>query len=80
MAPKYAKDQMLVAARSGTIVLEGKTYRLRKDETRVRAGHPLVKGREELFKPLEVSYDLEETSSAPGQVRTGAAKEEKKDG
>ena len=37
----------------------------------VRAGHPLLKGREDLFKPAEnvVRFDVEQATAAPGEKR-----------
>jgi hypothetical protein len=37
----------------------------------VRAGHPLLKGREELFKPAKnwVRFDVEQATAAPGEKR-----------
>lgn len=37
----------------------------------VRAGHPLLNGREDLFKPAEgwVRFDVEQATAAPGEKR-----------
>lgn len=37
----------------------------------VRAGHPLLKGREHLFEPVEqaVRFDVEQATAAPGEKR-----------
>lgn len=37
----------------------------------VRAGHPMLKGRESLFKPAEgyVRFDVEQATAAPGEQR-----------
>lgn len=37
----------------------------------VRAGHPILKGREDLFKPAEgyVRFDIEQATAAPGEKR-----------
>ena len=33
--------------------------------TVVRAGHPILKGREHLFKPLKVHFDVEKPAAKP---------------
>ena len=37
----------------------------------VRAGHPLLKGREDLFKPAEnvVRFEVEQATAAPGEKK-----------
>lgn len=37
----------------------------------VRAGHPLLKGREDLFKPAEnwIRFDVEQATATPGEKR-----------
>jgi hypothetical protein len=44
----------------------------------VRAGHPLLKGRDELFEPAEgyVRFDVEEATAAPGRKRGDTEKDE----
>jgi hypothetical protein len=37
--------------------------------TRVRAGHPLMAGREQFFAPLEIQYDVEAATKEPGEKR-----------
>ncbi len=36
---------------------------------RVRAGHPILAGREEFFRPLEIHYDIEQATASPGEKR-----------
>jgi hypothetical protein len=44
----------------------------------VRAGHPLLKGRDELFEPAEgyVRFDVEDATAAPGRKRGDTEKDE----
>jgi hypothetical protein len=42
--------------------------------TVVRAGHPIMKGREHLFTPLVVHFDLPETEPAKPKAKPGPAK------
>jgi hypothetical protein len=41
----------------------------------VRAGHPLLKGRDELFEPAEgyVRFDVEQATASPGEQRGDSA-------
>lgn len=34
-----------------------------------REGHPIVVAHPELFKPVRVSYDVEQATAAPGELR-----------
>jgi hypothetical protein len=43
---------------------------IREGMDRVREGHPLLTGREQFFKPLDVQYDVEDASAKPGTKRT----------
>lgn len=64
-------DQIYVATDNGTVNLDGQNIQIRKGVTRVRAGHPLLAGREHLFEPLHVHYDVEQATAAPGERRGG---------
>jgi hypothetical protein len=37
--------------------------------TRVRVGHPILVGREQLFEPLRAHYEVEQATAAPGERR-----------
>lgn len=65
-------SKIYVAAETVIITVDGKRHHLRKDVTRVREGHPLLKGREHLFKELDVHYDVEEARAKPGTKRKKA--------
>jgi len=62
-------SDVYVAKESFTTNLDGQEVVISKGVTRVRAGHPLMKGREALFELLEVQYDVEQATSAPGEQR-----------
>ena len=64
--------QVFVATQSGSAYVEGLgDVPFIRGVTRVRAGHPLLKGREYLFEPVDltVHYDIEEATAAPGEKR-----------
>ena len=65
----FNKGDILVATETFTTTLDGAPVVVHKGQTRVRAGHPLVKGHEMWFKVLDVQYDTEQATSAPGEVR-----------
>ncbi len=74
MAPTRAnKGDVYVANESGSAEVDGETLTFTKGVTRVRVGHPLLKGREHLFDPIEmtVHYDVEQATAAPGEKRGG---------
>jgi hypothetical protein len=48
-----AAKQVLVAAETFSVDLDGEQVLVWKGETKVPAGHPLAKGREHLFEPVE---------------------------
>ena len=60
---------IFVAKDSFSTTLDGQPVVVQKGVTRVRAGHPLLKGREMFFEPLIVQYDIERATSAPGEKR-----------
>jgi hypothetical protein len=53
-----AKHDILVARTSGVISLDGQMMRIAKGKTTIRSGHPLLNGREHLFEPLSVTFEL----------------------
>jgi hypothetical protein len=42
----------------------------------VRAGHPIMKGREDLFVPLVVHYDVEPAKDEPKTAKTSTARKQ----
>lgn len=61
--------KILVAADSGVIVYKERGAEQRavihKGVTRVHPDHPMVKGNEELFKPLDLHFDVETARAEP---------------
>jgi hypothetical protein len=70
MAKDDAVDRsVLVADESFAVRFEGADHHFAKDITRVRAGHPILKGVEHLFRPVDAHYDYEAATSAPNEKR-----------
>lgn len=68
-----AQSDIYVANDSFTTVLDGVPIVVHKGQTRVRAGHPLLKGKAALFDLLTVQYDVEQATKAPGEQRAAPA-------
>lgn len=62
-------DEIFVAKESFTTTLDGQSIVVNKGVTRVRAGHPLLKGRMAFFEPLTVHYEIERATAGPGERR-----------
>lgn len=75
-----AEGKIYVASTDGLCMLaDGSTVMLKSGVTRVREGHPLLKGREGMFRELDVHYDLEDTRSAPEEKKPVPKAEEPKE-
>lgn len=61
---------ILVAKTNAVFDYEGRRVVIRAGVTRVRAGHPITEGREDLFEPITVDYDVEQATAAPGEKRS----------
>lgn len=58
--------KIYIATVTGTATLpDGSEAHLQEGVTRVREGHPLLKGREAIFREIDVHYDVEDARSAP---------------
>lgn len=58
--------KIYVAKTSGIVRYgDGQEAHIQQGVTRVREGHPLLKGREKLFEELSVQYDVETARQAP---------------
>jgi len=64
-------SEILVAKETFQTTIDGELYTVRKGQTRVRSGHPLVKRNPHYFGPpkREVDYDIEQATKAPGEKR-----------
>jgi len=69
MAKTPTGRTIYVAKESFSTVLDGDEVTVQKGRTRVREGHPLLAGREHLFEPQAVDYEVEQATSSPGEKR-----------
>lgn len=70
MAKKITGDGTVwVAKESFVTEVDGERVVVQGGHTRVRDGHPLLKGREQSFEPLEVHFEVEQATAAPGEKR-----------
>jgi hypothetical protein len=67
---RVGREDLLMAIESFRIVLDDEVIYVKKGDL-VRAGHPLLKRRADLFKPAEgyVRFDVEQATVAPGEKR-----------
>lgn len=63
------EGRIFIATDSFVTSLDGVDVTVSKGFTRVREGHPLLRGREHLFEPLTVHYEVEQATAAPGEKR-----------
>lgn len=62
-------ERVFIASESFITTIDGESVAVQKNITRVREGHPLMAGREAFFRELDVQYDVEQATAAPGEVR-----------
>lgn len=72
-----AEGAILIATESAMFDYEGKRVVITAGRTTAREGHPVLKGREQLFGPLQVNFELPGQVPAPPKAapRTRAAKD-----
>lgn len=73
---KTQEAEILVANTSAVFLHDGETYRIVAGRTTARRGSKLLKGREHLFRPLVVDFDMEGAASSLSRRRGGPPKEE----
>lgn len=64
-----ATPDVYVATESAVLYAGGEQFIIHKNTTRVRAGHPLLKRHQHMFKALDVDYDVEQATKEPGERR-----------
>lgn len=67
--PKPDPQEMMVAAVTGTVTMNGRSETIRAGETHARRGHQIVAENPHFWKPAVVRYDLEAAEEAPGRKR-----------
>jgi hypothetical protein len=79
MTPRKASgDDILVASESFSgEMADGTAFAAQNGVTRVRASHPAVKRWPDYFKPIDVHYDVEQATAAPGERRAPTPAEAK---
>lgn len=67
--------EIYVAVDSAAVPYEGGMIVLHSGVTRVREGHELLRAHPELFKPIDVHYEVEDGTQRPGARRGGRRSE-----
>ncbi len=70
-------SSILVAKRPFSVDINGAPRSVKRGET-FRKGHPVVEGREHLFKPFKVDNEIEQATAAPGEKRSTRIRKESK--
>ncbi len=65
-----ARGDILIATESFfTTLTDGRQVDVVKGVTRVRDGHELARTHPQYFRPIDVHYELEDTTAEPGRKR-----------
>lgn len=68
--PRKTRDEdILVARTTGVVNLDGKQILLRRGVTRARAGSAVARAYPTHFKPIDVHFEIEQATDAPGEKR-----------
>lgn len=62
-------DVILVAKTTGSMRVGKEEFFFTRGVTRIRASHPLAKAAPDFFEEIDVHYDVEQTTAAPGEKR-----------
>lgn len=65
-----AKSDIYIATESAMLDYDGVPTPIHAGHTRVRGGHVLLEQYPEFFEPIDVHYDVEQATAAPGEKRT----------
>lgn len=71
-----AEGRILVARQSVMFDFEGQKVFLRQGVTTAREGHPVLKGREELWEPLVPTFETQAGQEAPREAPKPPAPQE----
>lgn len=67
--PPRKEPTIFVARTSGVVKIKGKQHTFIAGRTRIRDGHPLLKAAPDHFIPMQLDYDVEQATAAPGEQR-----------
>lgn len=62
-------DDIMIAVDSGVVVHDGREQIVTKGVTRARRGHQIVRANPSLWRPIDVHFDIEQATAAPGELR-----------
>jgi hypothetical protein len=65
-----AVSDLYICNTNAIVYVDGERVALRKGVTVVRKGHKILKGHGAMFEPIQVHYDVEQATAAPGERRT----------
>lgn len=66
---KNPDEDILVATESGWITVNGQSEPVRRNVTRARRGSAIVKASPDMWRPIDVQYEVEQATAAPGERR-----------
>lgn len=69
MAKATSGREIYEAIESFTTKVDGVDASFVGEQTLIREGHPLLLTHGHLFRPVQVDYDIEAATSAPGELR-----------
>jgi hypothetical protein len=72
-----SSTSIVAAKHSFSVDINGAPRAVKRGET-FRKGHPVVEGREHLFKPFTVDNEIEQATASPGEKRSTRIRKESK--
>ena len=67
---RHAGNRVFICSESFVAKLDGVDTTFIKDSSRVREGHPILERHGRFFRLIDVHYDVERATAAPGELRT----------